>query len=367
MLSGPVNPGIAGLNPYKPGKPIDEVARELGLSEITKLASNENPQGVSERVRLRLSEAVADLARYPDGSGYSLKQALARNLGVDAAQITLGNGSNDVLEIAARVMVQPGSEAIIAQHAFIVYYLAVTASGGTLITVPADHYGADLDAMLTAVTENTRVIFLANPNNPTGTWVSERSLTKFLDELPQRVWVVLDEAYFEYVDEPDYPNGVHLLDRYPNLMITRTFSKAYGLAGLRVGYGVSTPELADLLTRARQPFNVNSLALVAAETALSDQEYLAASREINRAGMRQLNAGLTDLGLEYIPSAGNFLTFSLAGRDLSAALVNQRLLEKGLIVRPIAEYGLPDHLRVSIGLEAENTRFLKVLRHILDP
>jgi histidinol-phosphate aminotransferase len=365
MATGPVNQGIAGLKPYQPGKPIDEVARELGLSDIVKLASNENPLGVSEGVTRALQDAIPDLSLYPDGSGYRLKRGLAQHLGVQTSQITLGNGSNDVLEIAARVMLEPEGEAIVSEHAFIVYYLAVTAIGAKLTTVPAVNYGADLQAMLDAVTEQTRVVFLANPNNPTGTWVDEAALTDFLDALPQRVWVVLDEAYFEYVEEPTYPDGLRLLVRYPNLLVTRTFSKIYGLAGLRIGYGIASAELSDLMNRARQPFNVNHLALTAAEAALGDQEYLQNSRSNNRAGMAQLTSGLTELGLEYIPSVGNFVTFSLANQAVGVADVNRRLLESGVIVRPVAEYGLADHLRVSIGREIENDRFLSALGHIL--
>ena len=357
-----VHPGIASLNPYQPGKPIDELARELGLDDIVKLASNENPQGPGERVQAAIRGELASLSRYPDGNGYVLKQALVNHLGVDAKQITLGNGSNDVLDLIARVAVEPGYEAVVSAHSFVVYRLAVTCTGGTLVEVPALNYGADLEAMAAAVTERTRAVFIANPNNPTGTWVDHASLTAFLDAVPDSVWVVLDEAYFEYADVADYPNGLSLLARYPNLIVTRTFSKIHGLAALRVGYSISSPAFADMLNRARQPFNVNSVALAAAAAALSDQEFVAQSAALNRAGMQQLTAGLDALGLEYIPSLGNFVAFDCGrnGREVFDAL-----LHKGVIVRPVAEYGMSQHIRVSVGLTQENERFLRALSEVL--
>ena len=358
------NPAFLSLAPYQPGKPMDELARELGLTDIVKLASNENPRGPGERVRAALAAAFDDLSRYPDGNGFRLKSALSEQLGVDMAQVTLGNGSNDVLDLAARVALEPGCEAITSEHAFVVYRLATIGCNANLVTVPAAGYGADLDGFLDAVTEKTRIIFLANPNNPTGTWVSRDALTGFLDRLPSRIWVVLDEAYTEFVDEPDYPDGIALLARYPNLMVTRTFSKIYGLAGLRAGYAVSSPEFADLLNRARQPFNVNSLALAGAEVALSDQEYVLESRRINNAGMQQVLEGVNALGLEHIPSLGNFVAVDVGSE---AAAIYQALLQKGVIVRPIAEYGLPNHLRISIGLEHENARFVQALQQVLAP
>ncbi|MEZ5557139.1 MAG: histidinol-phosphate transaminase [Pseudomonadales bacterium] len=360
----PVNPNLASLTPYKPGKPVDELTRELGITDVIKLASNENPRGPGERVLAALQAASGDLSRYPDGNGFRLKQALARHLGVSEKQITLGNGSNDVLDLVARLAITPGAEVLVADHSFIVYTLATTLCGGTLVKVPARDYGADLGAMLAAVTERTTLVFLANPNNPTGTWVNETALRAFLDALPARVWVVLDEAYFEYVDAPGYPDGLGLMPDYPNLIVTRTFSKIHALAALRVGYGVSAPAVADLLNRARQPFNVNSLALAAAATALEDQEFVQESRALNRAGMTTLCAGFERLGLDYIPSVGNFVTFALP-EGQSAAQVYEALLRLGVIVRPVAEYGLPRHLRVTVGLPAENTRFLDALGQVL--
>ncbi|MFU8813955.1 MAG: histidinol-phosphate transaminase [Pseudomonadales bacterium] len=358
-----VNPDITGLSPYKPGKPVDELTRELGITDIVKLASNENPRGPGAQVRAALSGAAGSLSRYPDGNGFALKQALAARLGVDAAGITLGNGSNDVLNLAARMALGRGAAGIIAEHAFVVYSLAVTICGGRLVRVPARDYGADLDVMLAAVDDDTAIVFLANPNNPTGTWVTESALVEFLDALPPQVWMVLDEAYFEYVDAPGYPDGIKLLQRYPNLIVTRTFSKIYGLAGLRVGYAVSSPEAADLLNRVREPFNVNSMALAGAAAALEDDAYVDESRRLNRAGMEVLLHGLERLGLASIPSVGNFVTFAVA--QGTAMATYQALLRQGVIVRPVAEYGLPDHLRVTVGTAEETARFLEALRRVL--
>ena len=358
-----VNPDITGLSPYKPGKPVNELTRELGITDIIKLASNENPRGPGAEVQAALRDVAATLSRYPDGNGFALKQALAARLGVSPAGITLGNGSNDVLNLAARMALGRGAAGVIAEHAFVVYSLAVTICGGRLVRVPARDYGADLGAMLDAVDDDTAIVFLANPNNPTGTWVTESALVEFLDALPQQVWVVLDEAYFEYVDAPGYPDGITLLARYPNLIVTRTFSKIYGLAGLRVGYAVSSTEAADLLNRVREPFNVNSMALAGAVAALQDVAYVDESRRLNNAGMAVLSQGLERLGLAAIPSAGNFVTFAVASG--TAAATYQALLRQGVIVRPIAEYGLPDHLRVTVGLPEEIARFLEALERVL--
>lgn len=361
MQSQSINPRIAGLSPYKPGKPVDEVARELGINDIVKLASNENPRGPGAKVQEAIAAAATELSRYPDGGGFALKARLAEKIGVDAGQLTLGNGSNDVLDLIARVVLEPGAQAIIAEHSFVVYRLAVTCCGGDLVTVPAKNYGADLTGMLAAVTDATRLIFIANPNNPTGTRTPGSELLPFLQAVPEHVWVVLDEAYLEYVEDEDHINGATLLARFPNLIVTRTFSKVYGLAAVRFGYGVSSPAFADLLNRARQPFNVNSLALAASLAALEDDDYVHESVALNRAGMAQVTEGLTRLGYDFIPSAGNFVAFDSAepGNDLF-----QRMLREGVIVRAIAEYGLPNHVRVSIGLESENARFLSVLAKV---
>jgi histidinol-phosphate aminotransferase len=356
-----VNTKITGLKPYQPGKPIDEVARELGITDIVKLASNENPRGPGDKVQQAIAQVSKMLSRYPDGGGFEFKAALAEHVGIESNQLTLGNGSNDVLDLIARVVVEPGYEAIISEHSFVVYRLAVTCCGGDLITVPAKKYGTDLEAMLRAINSRTRVIFIANPNNPTGTWVPGPDLVGFLDRVPDDVWVVLDEAYLEYMTAEDYIDGASLLPKYSNLILTRTFSKVYGLAAVRLGYGVSTAEFADLLNRVRQPFNVNSLAMAAGITALADKAYVEESVELNRKGMQQMVQGLQSLGYSYIPSAGNFVSFDCGQ---SGANVFQKLLEQGVIVRPIAEYGLPNHIRVSIGLPSENERFLTALAKI---
>ena len=362
-MSALVNPSIARLNPYQPGRPIDEVARELGLTKVAKLASNENPRGPAPAVRERIQGALGELSRYPDANGHALKRRLAAHHDIEPHRITLGNGSNDVLELAAKFTLEPGTEGIMSAHGFIVYTLAITGTGcgATLITVPAKAYGCDLEAMLDQVTDATRIVFIANPNNPTGSLVGERELTGFLDRLPPRVWAVLDEAYAEYVDAPGYPDGRALLERYPNLIVTRTFSKIHALAGLRIGYALSSAEAADLMNRARHPFNVSSLSLAAAETALDQTAFVAESAALNRDGLAALAAGLSQLGYPALPSAGNFLCVDLQ-RD--AGPVFEALLRSGVIVRTIREYGLPNHIRVSVGLPEENQVFLDALGRI---
>lgn len=354
---------IRAISPYQPGKPISELAREMGIPEdsIVKLASNENPLGMSPRARAAVLAAMDEVARYPDGNGFALKTALSRRFDVANNQIVLGNGSNDVLELAARSFLAPGQSAVYAQHSFAVYQLATQAVGARGIEATARAFGHDLDAMLAAVEADTRVVFIANPNNPTGTFLPGEAIERFLSALPPEVLVVLDEAYNEYLEPAVRYDSVGWMSRFPNLIISRTFSKIYGLAGLRVGYGLAHPDVADLMNRVRQPFNVGSLALVAAEAALDDQVFIDQSYELNRQGIRQLVAGLERLGLEHIPTFANFVSFRVA----DAAGVNQRLLRQGVIVRPIAGYGMPDYLRVSVGLEAENARFLAALEAAL--
>lgn len=354
---------IRAIAPYQPGKPISELARELGLDPdaIIKLASNENPLGVSPLAMRAMQQALADVARYPDGNGFELKQALARRYGVDMSRIVLGNGSNDVLELAARAFLTPGLEAIYSQHAFAVYPLATQAVGATGVEVPARDFAHDLGAMLKAVSPCTRLVFLANPNNPTGTLIRSADLLAFLLAVPSRVVVVLDEAYNEYLPGELMADSMGWLKRFPNLIVTRTFSKAYGLAGLRVGYAFADAGVADLMNRVRQPFNVNSISLAAATAALDDREFVQRGFELNQSGMRRITQGLAQLGLSYIPSFGNFVSFRMD----DAAGVYLRLLKRGVIVRPIASYGMPDYLRVSIGLESENERFLESLRQSL--
>jgi len=354
--------GVQQLIPYKAGKPIEELERELGLSQVIKLASNENPLGPGKKALAAIQAALPALALYPDGSGFVLKQTLAEKYAVDVSQITLGNGSNEILELVARAFLTPEHEVVFSQHAFAVYPIVTQAVGATAVVVPALNYGHDLDAMLLAVTEKTRLVFIANPNNPTGTLLSQTSLERFISALPDTCVCVLDEAYFEFVSSIESINSIEWLKKYPNLLITRTFSKAYGLAGLRMGYGLSSPQLADILNRVRQPFNNNTLALVAAEAALTDDEHLQQTITVNALGMQQLTDGFKTLGLEWIPSAANFVSVDLkqAGQPIYEAL-----LRKGVIVRPIVNYDLPNHLRISIGTEAENQLFLEALTDIL--
>ncbi|MDQ8022764.1 MAG: histidinol-phosphate transaminase [Moraxellaceae bacterium] len=350
---------VQAISPYVPGKPISELAREMGLNEadIVKLASNENPLGMSPKARAAIDAVLSDIARYPDGNGFALKQALSKKFGVTPESLVLGNGSNDVLEMAVRAFLKPGDSAVYSQHAFAVYPIEVLAIGARGIVTPALQYGHDLDAMAKAIEADTRMVFIANPNNPTGNFLPGAQIKAFLERVPAEVLVVLDEAYNEYLAPGQRYDSIAWLKQHPNLIITRTFSKIYGLAGLRVGYAVANEEVAGMLNRVRQPFNVSSLALVAAEAAVDDDAFLQQSYEVNRAGMAQLLKGLGELGYETIPSSGNFLTFK-AG---DAAGINQRLLKQGVIVRPIGGYGMPEWLRVSIGLESENKRFLDAL------
>ena len=358
-LPSNVNPRLQELSPYVPGKPVEQLERELGVENAVKLASNENTRGPSRLVREFLASQGTDLNRYPDPSGFELKTRLADFLEVEFEQITLGNGSNDVLELVARVALEPGYEAIVDEHCFVVYPLAIAAAHGVQVTVKSTNWGHDLDAMVAAITDRTRLIYIANPNNPTGTWLSRNKLEAFLERVSSNVWVVLDEAYFEYaIDKEGFPDGISLTRNYPNLIITRTFSKAYGLAGLRIGYAVSSPQFADFLNRIRQPFNANSCALTAAALALSDQNYIQESVTMNDEGMRSLEQACSRLRLPYIPSAGNFLSIETGAN--SAELYN-RLLHEGVIVRPIANYGMPEHLRVTIGNRDENTLFVDAL------
>jgi histidinol-phosphate aminotransferase len=354
---------ISSIAPYQPGKPISELAREMGLDEadVIKLASNENPLGVSPLAQRAIQDVLDGLARYPDGNGFELKRALGERYGIAQERIVLGNGSNDVLELAARSFLTPANSAIYSQHAFAVYPLAVQAMGARGIEVAAKNFGHDLDAMLGAVRADTRLVFVANPNNPTGTLAGASELEAFVAAVPAQVLVVLDEAYSEYLLPEHRADTMTWLIKYNNLLITRTFSKAYGLAGLRVGYALGAPGVADLMNRVRQPFNVNSISLAAAAAALKDIEFVQKSFELNQNGMRQITQELQRMGIGFIPSFGNFVSFRLA----DAAGVYQKLLKAGVIVRPIAGYGMPDYLRVSIGLESENARFLEALKQAL--
>jgi len=355
-------PGVTNLKPYVPGKPISELERELGITDSVKLASNENPLGCSELAKEAIQAELAHVGLYPDGGGVELRAALAAKHGIAPNRITLGNGSNDVLDMIARVFLAPGYESLFSQYAFAVYPISSQAVGATLNIVPAKDYGHDLEEMLNRVGTQTRVIWIANPNNPTGTWLNGEELEGFIAAVPSNVIVVVDEAYIEYVDEPDYPDASQWLDKYPNLIVTRTFSKSYGLASLRVGYGLAHADITDLLNRVRQPFNVNSMALAAAKAALQDQAFIQRSVEMNRAGMAQMTSAFDAMGLDYIPSVGNFITVDV-GR--SAAEVDPGLLRAGCITRPVANYGLPNHLRITIGTEPENSRVLAALKQVL--
>jgi len=355
---------VRAIAPYQPGKPISELAREMGLKEkkIIKLASNENPLGVSPKAKSAIKKAIAELGRYPDGNAFDLRAALAKRYGVPAECIVVGNGSNDLLEMAAAVFLGPGRSAVYSQHCFAVYPLATQSRGARSIVVPAKNYGHDLEAMAAAIAPDTRVVFIANPNNPTGTFVPGGELEAFIARVPRETAVVVDEAYTEYLPRELRYDSVGWLAKHPNLILTRTFSKVYGLAGLRVGFGFMQPAVADLLNRVRQPFNVNSLALAAATAALGDRKFVAKSTQMNRAGMVRLERALRKLGLETIPSCANFVTF----RVLHAQAVYQKLLRQGVIVRPLAGYEMPDHLRVTVGTPGENERFLEALETALD-
>ncbi|HSI38367.1 MAG TPA: histidinol-phosphate transaminase [Methylotenera sp.] len=355
---------IRAIAPYQGGKPITELAREMGLQpeSIIKLASNENPLGISPKAEFAIQEALLDIARYPDGNSFALRDAVSKKFNVAPEQIVFGNGSNDILELAARAFLTAGSETIYSQHAFAVYPLVTQATGATGVVVPAKDFGHDLRGMLTAITTKTRMIFVANPNNPTGTLLGKEELLAFLGQVPKNVLVVLDEAYDEYLSAAHKSEAISWLSEFENLIISRTFSKAYGLAGLRVGFGLMHADIADMMNRVRQPFNVNSVAQAAAVASLADDDFVARSYALNQAGMAQLTQGLQKLNLEYIPSLANFVSFKVA----NAATVNQKLLQNGVIVRPIANYEMPDYLRVSIGLFSENARFLEVLEQILN-
>ncbi len=354
---------VRAIAPYLPGKPISELARELGLNEadIVKLASNENPLGPSPMALAAAQDALHDMALYPDGAGFALKSKLSARLGVAANQIALGNGSNDILDMAARAFLTAGTSSVYAQHAFAVYPIATQTVGAQGIAVAAKNYGHDLGAMRAAIRDDTRMLWIANPNNPTGTFLPWNEIEAFLATVPPSVLVVLDEAYGEYLPPAERCDTAAWLARFPNLLISRTFSKAYGLAGLRVGYGLGSAEVVDLLNRVRHPFNVNAPALAAAEAALDDSEFLARSYALNSAGMVQLVAGLDALGVDTVPSKGNFLLAKVG----DAARINAELLARGLIVRPVANYGLPEFLRVSVGLAGQNARFLEALKACL--
>ncbi len=363
-----VAPGVRRLQPYVPGKPISELEREYGVRDIVKLASNENPLGPGPVARAAMAKALTEIGLYPDGNGYELKLRLARHHGVPIESITLGNGSNDVLVLLAEAFLTADTNAVFSQYCFAVYPIAVQATGAAARVAPAlpasaaMPLGHDLAALARLVDATTRLVFVANPNNPTGTWLEERALREFVERLPPTVVAVVDEAYFEYSRAAQLPDCSRWLGELPNLVITRTFSKAYGLAGLRVGYALSSPEIADTLNRVRQPFNVNSVALAAAGGALDDTVHLEHSVDLNRSGLKQLGEGLRALGITVLPSAANFVLVDLGG---PAGPIHEGLLRQGVIARPVGNYGLPNHLRVTSGTPEQNERFLRALYSVI--
>ncbi len=362
--------GVQSLKPYLPGKPIEELERELGVTNTLKLASNENTMGPSPLALQAMQKAIQEVDLYPDGNGFVLKQKISDKFKINTNQITLGNGSNDILDMVARTFLGKGREAIFSEYAFAVYPISTQAVGATARIAKAfdaDHdenpYGHDLDAMKALINENTRVIFVANPNNPTGTWLKSAELKQFLSEVPKDIIVVVDEAYFEYVENEEYPNTMEWLNTFPNLIVSRTFSKAYGLAGLRVGYAICSEAIADLLNRVRHPFNVNTVSILAATAALDDDNHLNNCVEMNTKGIKFWRAACQYRGLDYIPTVGNFITIDF---EQDAMPIYEGLLREAVIVRPIANYGLPNHLRISISTPEDNQRCLDALDKVLN-
>ncbi len=367
-LNAPQAPAyVQAIAPYVGGKPIDELAREMGIpvASIVKLASNENPLGMPPSAKVAMQAAMDDLGRYPDGNGFEVKAAISQKLNVPTDWITLGNGSNDILELASRAYLQAGQSAVFAQYSFVVYALATQGVGARAIVVPALDHGHDLPAMAAAIEADTKIIFIANPNNPTGTFLTPQAIGDFLAKVPAHILVVLDEAYNEYLDDNLRADAVAWVRQFPNLVLSRTLSKAYGLAGLRVGYAVAQPAVTDILNRIRQPFNVNSLAQAAAVAAINDDAFLAKSKQVNTAGYEQLTSAFKRLGLSFVPSKANFVLVHIGAAGGGSAAVNNALLKQGIIVRPVAGYGLPEYLRISIGLETENAAFIAALEKAL--
>ena len=356
-------PGIETIQPYQGGKPIEEVQRELGISDIIKLASNENPLGPSPLAMEAIQEAATQVNLYPDGNAYYLKQDLAAHVGVPSENLILGNGSNEVLQLVGETYISPGDEVIYSESAFVVYMLVAKVFGAKSIITPMDGYTQDLAAMADAITDQTRVIFIANPNNPTGTMVTRTATEKLMARVPDDVLVVFDEAYYEYVDRSDYPQTLPYLHEGRNVIITRTFSKIYGLAGMRIGYGLAKPDIIETMNRVRQPFNCNLVAQAAARAALKDSEHVRRSQEVNAIGKAFLYEALNQMGLEYVESEGNFI---LVHFDRSGGEISDALMRKGVIVRPVAGYGFPNSIRVTIGTPEENERFVKGLKAVLE-
>ena len=357
-----VNKGIDGLSPYEPGKPIEDLERELGIKNAVKLASNENPVGPSPKIIDSIEKIVKETHRYPDGNATRLKAKISRKFNILENQVTVGNGSNDIIEFVARSFLGPNDSAVYSEHAFAVYPLVVRAVGAMGIEVPAKNFSHDLEAMLDSIEENTKLIFIANPNNPTGSFIEQSELLNFLEKVPEEIIVLLDQAYFEYSSFETSDLEFDVLERFPNLVISRSFSKAYGLAGFRVGYSVSSIEIADYLNRVRQPFNANSLALYAAEIALDDDQFIKKCLELNFEQKQILFNGLQASGFECLPSRANFISFD-CGEDSNDAF--NKLLLEGVIVRSLRVYKMPNFLRVSVGLPKENLTFLEKIKSTL--
>ena len=361
-----VQAAVKNVNPYIAGKPIDELKREYKISYVSKMASNENPLGSSLKVATALNNFASNMSRYPDGSGHNLREKLASFLSVEMNQITIGNGSNELLELVARVFAGSGDEIMYSQYGFAVYPISAQIVGATAVEVPAQDFGHDLQAMLAAITPNTRIIYVANPNNPTGTLFRRDEWEAFISQVPEDVIVVLDEAYLEYAEhacnDGSYPNGVDYFREYPNLLISRTFSKAYGLASLRIGYMLGCEEIIGYINRLRMPFSVSAYAQVAAMTALSDPQFVTKTLRTNDQGMMQIRAAVEAKGLEVIPSYANFITIKFGENALE---IYDKLLHEGVIVRPLANYGMSDYLRVSIGNNHENNHFMGALNKVL--
>jgi histidinol-phosphate aminotransferase len=357
------NEHILGIAPYEPGKPIEELERELGIHDAIKLASNENPHSPSERVQQAIAGALAQLNRYPDGSGFYLRQALAKRHGVMPDQVILGNGSNEMIELIVRAFLRPGEEAVIPHPSFVVYPMIVQAAGGIRVVVTLKDYRLDLEAMARAITPLTKLVFIANPNNPTATIVTAPEVEQFIGRIPPTVVVVFDEAYIEFAQGPDFPDSLAYVRQGRKVFVLRTFSKASSLAGLRVGYGIADPDAVALVHRIRQPFNVNSLAQVAALAALEDDTHIRECLRMNEAGRHYLYDEFTSLGLKYVPSRANFILVDV-GR--SAHDIYQRLLREGVIVRPMTSFGMETALRITVGTPEENRRLIKTMRKCLE-
>lgn len=355
-------PGIETIKAYQGGKPIEEVKRELGISDIIKLASNENPLGPSPLAMQAIQESAKQVNFYPDGNAYYLKADLAKHLGVTEDQLILTNGSNEVLQLVGETYLGPGDEVIYAEGAFVVYKLVTTVCGATPVVVPMQNHTHHLPSMAAAITDKTKAIFIANPNNPTGTMVTAAETAHFMAQVPEDVLVIFDEAYYEYVSHPEYPQTLPYVMEVRNFIITRTFSKIYGLAGLRIGYGIAPPSIIATMNAVRQPFNCNAVAQAAARAALKDTDYVEKSQELNAAGKTFLYAAFDKLGLRYIKTEGNFIMVFVnqSGADLAEAMMKQ-----GVIVREMADYGYPDAIRVTIGKQAENERFLEMLTSLV--